>query len=172
MSRVSNKAWWYWLVTDVLLAGWLAGCVTCFWLAVLICIVQSIHFAWHRGSITAFPVQVRLAYLALLAIGLWPPLSFVHWIQLVGTSAVVVWDYCFLARSLSLLPWNRSEPLTAGLVLRTFFTRPARHKLFDENVGPASSPECMCSLTSRPSRQANATGICDTLPAGNETAAT
>jgi hypothetical protein len=61
---------------------------------------------------------------SLLVIGLWPPLGLIHWIQLVGTTAMVWFGYCFLARCLSLLLFNRTEPLTGALVARTFFMPP------------------------------------------------
>lgn len=150
MSRLSDAAWWYWLATVVLLTGWLCGCNICLYLTLMLCLVQIVHFSWHRQSVTAFPVQVRLAYLALLIVGLSGPLRFVHWIQLVGTSAVVAFDYCLLARIVSLLPWNRAESLTAGLVRRTLLARPVRGDFVDSSVGAALSPEHMCSLHTRP----------------------
>ena len=69
-------------------------------------------------------MQVRLAYLAMLAAGLWEPLRVLHWIQFLGTAAFVLTGYCLLARVLSLMPWNRAEPLSAALVARTFFSPP------------------------------------------------
>ena len=149
MSRLFDAAWWYWLATVVFLIGWLSGCKTCLYLAVALCVVQAVHFAWRRRSAAAFPVQVRLAYLALLITGLWPPLRLVHWIQLAGTSARILWNYCFLARLLSLLPWNRREPLTAGLVRRTFLT-PSVRRTRTESAAAVPSAECACSLTQRP----------------------
>ncbi|MGH7230523.1 MAG: hypothetical protein ACREJU_04095 [Nitrospiraceae bacterium] len=71
---------------------------------------------------TAFPVQVRVAYLILLILGQWTPLHWVLWVQLVGTSARVLTGYCLLARTLSLLPWNRFEPLSTALLRRTYFS--------------------------------------------------
>ena len=76
------------------------------------------------SSVRAFSVQVRIAYLAVLATGLWPPLGFVHWLQLAGTMAQVGFDYCPLARLVSLMPWNRTQPLTFRLVWRTFALPP------------------------------------------------
>lgn len=44
-------------------------------------------------------------------------------IQLVGTPVrVLVW-YCLLARTLSLAPWNRRQPLTWAMLHRTFFSQ-------------------------------------------------
>jgi hypothetical protein len=42
----------------------------------------------------------------------------------VGTWAQLIFGYCTMARCVSLLPWNRKEPLSASLVTRTFFSRP------------------------------------------------
>ena len=78
----------------------------------------------RASGVAAFPVQVRVAYLGLLVAAQWQPLYWIYWVQLVGTTAMVMFDYCFLARCLSLLPWNRTEPLSFHLVLRTFFSAP------------------------------------------------
>ncbi|MGH7258520.1 MAG: hypothetical protein ACREIM_09075 [Nitrospiraceae bacterium] len=67
-------------------------------------------------------MQIRVTYLLLLAIGLWTPLQWIHMVQLVGTLARVLFGYCLLARSLSLAPWNRIDPLSAALVRHTFFS--------------------------------------------------
>jgi hypothetical protein len=44
--------------------------------------------------------------------------------QLAGTSALLAFDYCPLARTLALMPWNRRVPLSGRLVLRVFLTPP------------------------------------------------
>ena len=170
MSRLSDAAWWYWLATVFFLTGWLFGCMTCFYLVVALCVIQTAHFAAHRRCISAFPVQIRLAYLGLLIVGLWPPLRFVHGIQLIGTSAVVLSDYCFLARVLSLLPWNRTEPFTAGLVRRTFLAPPNRGEFTQECAGDAPSPERMCSLRSQPTSGKSLTRPANLSPAAAYTA--
>lgn len=53
-------------------------------------------------------------YMVLLVCGLWEPLRFLYWIQLIGTSAMVLVGYCLLARILSLMPWNLREPLSSN----------------------------------------------------------
>ena len=68
----------------------------------------------------AFAMQVRLVYLTMLIAGLCGPLKWLHWVQLVGTTARVLIGYCFLARTLSLAPWNRSQPLTWQVVRETY----------------------------------------------------
>jgi hypothetical protein len=126
MKKQQDIAWWYWLVTVLLLALEEAGWKPALYLAMAFCVVQGVHFAQRESNVAALTVQVRIAYLGLLLAGLWEPLHAIHWILLIGTSARVLVDYCFLARSLSLLPWNRLEPLSWGLLYRTFFLVPAR----------------------------------------------
>jgi hypothetical protein len=123
--RLRNPAWWYWLLTAGLvwadIGGWAWGIP----LAMVLCGVQIVHFGWRAETPTALPVQVRVTYLPLLAAGWWPPLQWIHVVQLLGTSARVLVGYCLLARALSLAPWNRVEPVTASLIRRTFLSRQA-----------------------------------------------
>jgi hypothetical protein len=115
----------YWLVIVLLLAaeaaGWRAGGLA----AVALGAAQSVHFRLREGAWLAFPVQVRVAYLGILAAGLWPPVAFLHWVQLAGTSALLLAGYCPLARTLALMPWNRPVPLSLQLVGRAIFSRPS-----------------------------------------------
>ena len=87
-----------------------------------LCLIQLAHVVWLTCDITAFPVQVRSAYLGLLFAGLWGPLQWIHWMQFAGTTARILAGYCLLARALSLAPWNRRQPLTSGLLRRTFLS--------------------------------------------------
>lgn len=131
MTRMNEIAWWYWLVTGVLLAGALAGYPLGFAPAIGLVLLQILHFRLREGSLTAFPVQVRVGYLLWMLAGLWAPLGFFHWIQLAGTSAAVLVDYCPMARMLSLLPWNRRQPFSLRLVVRTFLRPPVRGSILD-----------------------------------------
>lgn len=117
-----DLGWWYWFLTVGLLCAGLSGWTAGIGLAMILCVVQLVHVAWLAQDVTAFPVQVRLVYLAMLIVGLWEPLHWIHWMQLAGTSFRVLIGYCFLARTLSLAPWNRRLPLTAPLVKRTFLS--------------------------------------------------
>lgn len=126
MIQIREISWWYWAVTAVLLIAGLAGWPPAFLLAVGLSAVQVVHFRSAEGSWRAFPVQVRLAYLAILAATLWPPLRWLVWVPAIGTPLQVLFGYCTLARTLSLAPWNRREPLSWGLVWRTFTTPPVR----------------------------------------------
>lgn len=132
--------WWYWFGVAALLAAEAAGWREAGGWAVALGTIQLIHFHWRDGALQAFPVQVRLAFLGLLVAGLWPPLAFVHWIQLAGTSALLVAGYCPLARTLALAPWNRPVPLTATLVARAFLSPPRPGTILQALYGGAAAP--------------------------------
>jgi hypothetical protein len=117
-----DLGWWYWAVTVVFLTIGLSGRTAGIWWAIGLCLIQIGHVAWLTQEPTSFPLQVRLAYLGLLLAGLWEPLQWIHWVQLMGTTARVLVGYCFLARTLSLAPWNRGEPLSLGLLRRTYLS--------------------------------------------------
>ena len=72
-----------------------------------------------------FPVQIRLAYTGLLIICQISALGWLYWVPAVGTFALVLFGYCLMARILSLLPGNRTEPMSLDLLRRTFLTPPA-----------------------------------------------
>ena len=118
--------WRYWFAIVILLTlgvlGWQSGLV----LAVLLSLIQLVHMVVAETSVKSFPVQVRAAYFVLLALFYWEPLRGLYWIPVVGTWARVLFGYCFLARNLSLLPWNRKEPLTPDLIKRTYLTPPIK----------------------------------------------
>jgi hypothetical protein len=123
--RRHGLVWWYWLATALPLAAWLVtGAPAALAGAIGTTLLQAAHFALRGRSATAFIVQVRIAYILLLVAGALEPLRFVHWMQLAGTLAMLGADYCPLARLMSLMPWNRSEPLTLDLLRRTALTPP------------------------------------------------
>lgn len=126
MSRMQNISWMYWAVTDALLIAAVLGWEPGFAAVIGLNAIQAIHFMLRERSLTAFPVQVRVSYLGLLLAGQWDPLYFIYFIQVAGTTAMVLFDYCPLARFLSLMPWNRSVPLSGRLVVRTFLSRPVK----------------------------------------------
>lgn len=95
-----------------------------------ICVVQIIHVRSLIHDLTAFPAQMRVAYLAMLLAGLWGSLQWIHWMQLVRTNTRVLIGYCFLAWTLSLTPWNRWQPLTFALLRGSYFP-------FQVNVHPS-----------------------------------
>lgn len=120
MATVRDLGWWYWFLTVGLLGAGLFGWPVGIYVAILLCGVQIGHVTWLTRDLAAFPVQVRVAYLAMLIAGLWGPLQWIHWMQLAGTTARVLVGYCLLARTLSLAPWNRRQPVSFALIRRTF----------------------------------------------------
>jgi hypothetical protein len=107
---------------------------------------RSIYlFLARERAFKAFPVQLRLAYTLLLTICLLPPMRWLYWLPAVGTSALFIFGYCLMARMLSLLPWNRAEPITIDLLRRTFLSRP---RLLDraDSVSSAGCGAGLCSI--------------------------
>ncbi|MBF6058874.1 MULTISPECIES: hypothetical protein [Thiomicrorhabdus] len=124
MQRIMDKVWIYWFITDILLildvAGWHYGLP----IATALTIVQIFHFAAETRSVTSFPVQVRIAYTLLLLVAFWPPMYWMLYPVILGTSAMVLFDYCFLARFMSLMPWNHNQRYSVSMIYATFFSKP------------------------------------------------
>lgn len=134
-----DLSWGYWLATAMLLtlglAGWAKGVTA----AIVLTAVQLVHFAHRVQGRDTFPLQVRVLYFAALLLGLWPPLAFLHVVQLVGVWANVLVGYCLAARLLSLMPWNRRVPLSVRLIVWTFLSPPAEGSIL-ERVPPSFDP--------------------------------
>lgn len=126
MIEYRELSWWYWLVTVSLLTAGLAGFQSGFWLATGLTLVQLIHFTVVDRSIHSFPVQVRFWYLVYLLICIPEPLQVLYWLPTIGTWAQIFTGYCMMARLVSLLPWNRNEPISTSLLKKTFLSRPVR----------------------------------------------
>ncbi len=121
------------------------GMPEAFLAGLLLSIAQSVVFFVRERSFKAFPVQLRLAYTLLLIICFFPPLRWLFWLPAVGTFVLVIFGYCLMARMLSLLPWNRTGPITADLLRRTFLSRP---RLLDrvDSVASAGCAAGLCSI--------------------------
>lgn len=126
MFDLHKVSWWYWLATAALLSWGLTGNSTGFVLAIGLTVIQLIHFILRERRLNAFPVQLRMGYLMLLVLALPPSMQWLYWLPGIGTWAQVLFGYCLLARTLTLLPWNRSVPLSTSLLRRTFLARPVR----------------------------------------------
>lgn len=114
----------YWQVTALLLAAHFAGWAGGLPIAIALTSWQVLHFSAFRRTPRALDVQVRIGYAGLLMLGSVGPLWPIHLVQFVGVNALLVVDYCLLARLLVLLPWNRGVPLSARLVRQALFTPP------------------------------------------------
>jgi len=126
MKYSSKLVWWYWALTTGLLVGVLAGFSQCLQAVIALNIVQVVHFIIREKSISAFPVQVRIAYLGLIFAAQAPYMGWVFWWLLIGTSAMVSFGYCFLARVFSLLPWNKKDSYSLEMIKKTFLTPPQK----------------------------------------------
>lgn len=82
-----------------------------------------------RFQISAFPAQVRVAYLVWVAVGTYVPyMVFLMYITTVGVATNLFVGYCPLARMMYLFPWNRKEPFSFKLVARVFLSPPVTGK--------------------------------------------
>ncbi len=126
--RWRDHDWRHWALTDLLLAwALLGGEPRALWLAIALNLFETARCLWQTRDPWVFPAQVRWHYTLMLIAGLWPPLQWILWVQLLGTTAMVLFNYCPLARLLVLLyPFNRSEPFSAALVRRVIFTPPVK----------------------------------------------
>ena len=131
LNREINLVWMYWLLTDVLLIGALVGWSEGFAPVIALCGIQALHFLYREGRLIDFPVQVRIAYLFLLLIGQWEPLIFILWLQAIGTTVELLFGYCTLARLMTLMPWNRTRPLTLRLIQKVIFSAPVKGSVLE-----------------------------------------
>lgn len=116
--------WTYWAVTDLLLIIGVTIEPTALIAAIVLNVIQVIHFYSMTPQVSNFAVQVRIGYLLLLLVALYPPLHFIFYLQIIGTTAMVALNYCFLARFMSLMPWNNTRTYTLSLIAETFFSKP------------------------------------------------
>lgn len=126
MINYKELGWWYWFVTACLLTAGVAGYPIGFLLAIGLTAFQLAHFAMRERSITTFPIQVRFGYLMFLLVALPEPMQVLYWVPVVGTWVQLIFGYCTMARCVSLLPWNRDERFSAGLLKNIFLSRLVR----------------------------------------------
>ena len=127
--------WWFWLATvPFLLLYVLTDQSSAIYIAMGLTMVQFCYYLYRDADITSFPVQVRIGYMILLGAGLYEPLFFIHWIQILGTSAMILFGYCPLARILSLFSWNRQQALDWDYVIKAFFSPPVSGSILEKHV--------------------------------------
>lgn len=126
-----DTGWRYWAVSWCLIVAGLAGWRAGFLFVTALSAWQIIHYALLEKSLTTLPVQVRTGFFLLTLAGLWPPLGFVYWLPAVGLLARTTVNYCFLARVVALMPWNRTQPFSLDLLRRTIFSPPVDGSILD-----------------------------------------
>lgn len=142
-----DPSWLHWTATIPLLAGHVAGIPRCLEAAVALCIVMAFGMWLRTRSVLAMPVQVRLAYTALLLVGMAPGMFWIYYVQLAGTTAMVLFGYCPLVRMLTLFPWNRPEPITKPWLTRLILSAaPGGLVDLSEPSMSAVASTCSCSL--------------------------
>jgi hypothetical protein len=130
-NRSFNLVWTYWLLIVVLLVVGLAGWPAGFMPVIILCSIQVLHFLWREGGVSAFPVQVRIAYLLLILVGQWDLLTFILWMQALGTTIELLLGYCTLARVMALMPWNRRKLLSWQLIRQVLFSAPVKGSVLE-----------------------------------------
>jgi len=99
----------------------------------------ALVLALVRGRPLVFPAQLRIAYTGWIALGTYVPfLEPMLWIATAGGIALLAFDYCPMARTLYLLPWNREEPFSLDMLIRTVIS-PPRPGRFDGGRGQEES---------------------------------
>lgn len=150
-----TPVWWTWLVTVVLLATGLAGFTAGFLAAIAVSAAQTAFFWRKTGRVRAISVQIRLSYTLLLLVCYLPPFRVVYWLPAAGTIALLMFGYCLMSRLLSLLPWNRREPLSLDLIRRTLLRAP---RVPDAGLWSACGEEGgVCELEARVADQPRTT---------------
>ena len=126
MLDIKDHGWWYWLASTTCL--WLSVSIVpeAYEWALLIGVLQLLHYWIDEGSLTRFPVQIRMGYLSFLLLAMPEALHWLLWVPAIGTLARVMFGYCIMARMLMLLPFNRKESLSWRFVSKAFFTPPVR----------------------------------------------
>ena len=109
--EVKSLEWWFWFITLIAMITGLYGIKEGYYVVILVSVVQFIYFTTLRGF-SAFPTQVRFVYAIFTIIALFDPSTIFYWALLVGTIMVTLFDTCFIARVLILMPWNKNEKLS------------------------------------------------------------
>ncbi|MCI0506978.1 MAG: hypothetical protein L0Z73_12835 [Gammaproteobacteria bacterium] len=134
MFPKQDLSWWYWLATIPFITVGILGETNGLLITAAITMIQLAHFYILENFRLSFPVQVRLGFLGWFCLAQLPYMEWMLWVQLMGTSISVHFDYCAMARMLALAPWNRTQPLNWRLVMRTFFSTPVRGSILETST--------------------------------------
>jgi len=113
-----------WLVINLLLMAHVVGYNYVIFIAAFLLFLQSLFLyikglRWHD-----LKFQVRVVYSLLLIIDIVLPWHVIHSAQIIGTTALLLFDYCFLARTMLLMPWNRNKGLSWAMLCKVYFSPP------------------------------------------------
>jgi len=122
--KFSEPTWWIWATLSALLILGLAGFDTARLVAMAVAGGQALAWLARYRGIMHFPTQVRVAYAVWMAASLVPVLTPLFWVQAAGTTLLVLFGYCPLARMLLFLPPNRTVPLTLSRAARIILHPP------------------------------------------------
>ena len=122
--KFREPTWWIWAVLAELLIAGLAGHDTARLAAMAIAAGQALVWVVRHRSVVDFATQVRVAYAVWMAASLFPAFTPLFWVQAAGTTLLVLFGYCPLARMLLCLPVNRRVPLTLTRAARVFLHPP------------------------------------------------
>jgi hypothetical protein len=102
--------WWFWATTLVFIVAAVAGWTPGYYAVMAISGLQVLFFLAQEKSLSAFPTQIRVVYLALTLSGLWPEVRLpVYALLLLGTVMVTFFGRCAIALILKRMPWNGSR---------------------------------------------------------------
>ena len=114
----------------------------------IVLVLQTLLYAWQDRSPITFPVQMRGIFLLVAVLGLLPGFAVLHWLQVVGTTAYLAFDYCILARLVVLLPWNRVVPLSWEVVRVALFSSP-RNECIVHVISGVGAPTASAATPAR-----------------------
>lgn len=131
MLKINHKNldWQYLLVCGTGLALGLTGWNPGFVIAVIMAAVMCIHTIIVQRSLTAFRAQVHITYTLLLLAALPGSMNWLYWLPAIGTWLYLLFDYCMLARIMSLMPFNSGKRFSFHLVRTTFLIKPTHNIL-------------------------------------------
>lgn len=145
---LSDPGWWHWTITIPVVAAHLLGVPWAIAAAMFLSAAMALYYFLRLRRVRPFPVQLRLAFLGVLLIGLLPAMFWLYYVALVGMTVRVTVGYCLLSRLLGLAWFNRSEPLTFSLLRRQFLSPPSGGLLRWRRTPEVDVVES-CSLQSR-----------------------
>ena len=147
LSVLKDVTWWSWVAMIALLAVHLSGSAAWpIYAAAAACLTLMLcDLVLRRGDMRAMSVQIRFGYVILLMLGLLPGMSWIHWMQLAGTTVRVVTGYCLLQRELLMLPWNAHAPMTSAEMWRILRAPPGDGGLPQFNAAGRGVPNA-CAL--------------------------